>query len=292
MPPTTMLDSHALVVSRDLDRYPPAPDAAPPAPGELEGAMDAGGLIAALDRGTLGGALLVLRNRFYGHDNALILDLAATDPRLRALCAVDGRAGDAEALGRDLLGRPGVAGLRFMEPEKGCDPMLWIGGDRVERLWRLAADRGALIDVHVFPWNRAAALPIVTALAARYPAVPVLVDNLGNGAIEAGAPDYGIDDGLRTLVAHDGVRLKFSDMSIARIERAGLAPADVIARHAALVGPERLFWGSDVLPPGRTLGEAAARAHAATASLDHAERALVLGGNAAALLGMDSVGAG
>lgn len=276
------LDCHALVVSTDRTRYPFAPEAAPPASGELEGCTDVQALWAALRDGTLAGAILVQRNRFYGYDNSLICDLQRASPAIRALCSVDTRREGSAAAAETLLARDGAFGLRFMEPERGAD-LSWLAGDHARAVWRVAADLGGVVDVHVFPWNRAGALPALAGLMAEFPGVPVLLDNLGNGPITAGAADFGIDDLLGRLVDHPMLTLKFSDMTLSRIEQAGLAVPAWIERFARLMGSDRLVWGSDVLPAGRSLAEAAARARAAVTLLDGRDRRAVLGGTAARL---------
>jgi predicted TIM-barrel fold metal-dependent hydrolase len=272
------IDCHALVYAADTARYPLAPDAPPSQPAELETCTEAAALGAALDAGALTGAVLVQRNRFHGFNNALICDLAAHDARLRAIVSVDSRTPDAAAHARRLLALPNVSGLRLMEPEKGAG-LDWLDGAHARAVWAAAADSGALVDVHVFPWNRDAGLAVLTGLVRDFPGLRVLVDNLGNGPIEDGAPDFGLD---HTVIDLAQVTLKFSEMTLGRIERAGLAAADVLSAVVARVGAERLVWGSDLLPPQRSLAEAAARAAAA---LPVTQRDAVLTGNAARLFG-------
>ena len=279
-----VLDAHALVLSADRMRYPFAGDAPPPQPGELEACTEVAGLRQALADRAPAGAVLVQRNRFHGHDNSLICDLAAASPALRALCSVDARRADAGAMARHWLEARGAHGLRFMEPEKGSD-LGWLAGDAARDAWRAAAERGAVVDVHVFPWNRVEALAALAGLLRDFPDMPVLLDNLGNAAIEAGAPDFGIDAALRGVIDHPRLTLKFSDMTVQRAGRAGLEPTDIVARFAALVGAERLAWGSDVLPAGVDLGMAVEHAIGATAGLDEASRWAVLHDNVAALFG-------
>lgn len=274
-------DCHALVYAADSARYPFAPDAAPLQPGELDTSIEADALAAALDAGALAGAVLVQRNRFYGLNNRLICDLAARDSRLRALVSVDSRTSHGVADGRRLLALPGVVGVRLMEPQKGA-ALEWLAGEHARALWAVAADTGALVDVHVFPWNRDEGLALLAGLVRDFPGVRVLLDNLGNGAIEAGAPDYGLDAAVTRLSEHPQVRFKFSEMTLARIDRASLDPSTVLAGIVGHVGAERLLWGSDLLPPDHSVADAAERAAAALPP-DH--RDAVLAANARRLFG-------
>ncbi|MCW3838307.1 amidohydrolase family protein [Sphingomonas canadensis] len=283
---TFLIDCHALIASTDLARYPLAADAAPLEPGELEGFLSPAGLARALDGGALRGAVLVQRGRLHGFDNRLVAQTAAADPRLRALCTVDTDAADCAATAAGLLASPGVAGLRFMEPRKGAD-LGWLAGEGARSLWRLLAERGGIADVHVFPWNRAAGLEALAALAAEFAEVPVLLDNIGGAAVEQGAPDFGVDAALARLAERPGVIFKFSEMTLGRLDRAGINPPAAIARYAAIAGAGRLCWGSDVLPAGMVPEQAAANAVAAAEGLDAAGWQAVLGGAAARLFGFD-----
>lgn len=277
-----ILDCHALVVSPDFARYPLSADTPPPALGEFEACVDVPALWDALTHHGISGGVLVQRNRFYGYDNRLICDLARSSPALRALCSVDVRRDDCAALATRLIEKDGAFGLRFMEPEKGAN-LAWIAGEHARAAWQVAADLGAVIDVHVFPWNRIDALAALQTLIETFPDVPVLLDNLGNGPIAADVEDFGIDDLLRRLADHRNLALKFSDMTLSRIESAGLNASSWLERFAQLMGADRLAWGSDVLPAGRSLAAASRRALAATASLSEADQHAVLHHTAARL---------
>lgn len=281
-PCTRIIDSHALVATEDTDRYPLAPGTGEAEREELRDFTKTQALLAALDSGELAGAVLVQRNRFYGHDNTLIRDLAGSHARLRALCSVDTATEDCGAAAREWLAAPQVAGLRFMEPHKGAD-LGWLAGEPARAAWREIAARDALADVHLFPWNREAGLAALAELTDEFPHVPVLIDNLGNGPIEQGPPDCGLDAPLLRLLEKPQIALKFSAMTLGRITQAGLDASRVLERLTAIAGPERLLWGSDLIGPGQTPASTAAAAGAASVELSEADRAALLYGNAARL---------
>jgi predicted TIM-barrel fold metal-dependent hydrolase len=279
-----VIDCHALVYAADTARYPFAADAAPVEPADLDNCTEANALRDTLVTGAMAGAVLVQRNRFYGFDNTLICELAAGDPCLRALVSVDSRVRESLAEARRLLVLPGVAGMRLMEPEKGGN-LDWLAGEHARALWTAAAAAGAVVDVHVFPWNRIEALALLGELMGAFPQVPVLLDNLGNGPIESGAPDCGLDAALDPVIDRPQLTLKFTEMTLGRIESADLEPAAAIGEVARRVGAERLAWGSDLLPPQRTLAEATARGVAATEALREEDRQAILSGTAMRLFG-------
>lgn len=270
-----IIDTHVLLVADDPWRYPFDPAAAPFAPGEAESLTRQRALVAALDEGAFAGAVLVQRVRTHGFDNRLVCDLAAADPRLRALVAV-GPVGEGAA---SLLGRPGVAGLRLMEQTKGQGAE-WLSGPAARAQWAAAEVHGAVVDVHAYPWNRAMVLTELDRLAGDYPGARVLLDNLGaDPCVPPGAS-------LRPLARHANLALKFSAITLARIADAGIAAADAIGPYLDAFGADRLLWGSDVLPVGITLAQANAHARAALSALPQTQRAALLHGNAARLFGL------
>lgn len=281
---SAIIDCHALVYAANIARYPFAADAAPVVRADLDNCTEAGALRDGLAAGAIAGAVLVQRNRFYGFDNTLIWELAASDPRLRALVSVDSRTHESVAEAHRLLALPGVVGLRLMEPEKGGSHD-WLASEHARELWAAVADASTVIDVHLFPWNRTAGLAALVELMDAFPTVPVLLDNLGNGPIENGTPDYGLDAALDAVIEQPQLTLKFSEMTLGRIEKAGLEPVETIGAVTRRVGAARLMWGSDILPPQRTLADAAARAVGATAALAADDRQAILSGTATRLFG-------
>lgn len=281
-----VMDCHALVVGEDLARYPYGEGVPPLKPGEMDGFTDVSALHEQIFRDDCAGGVLVQRGRNYGFDNALICDLAAENPKLRALCSVDMSRADCAEIARRTLARANVAGLRLMEPAKGCD-LAWLSGENARNIWKIVADTGAIMDVHVFPWNRVDGLAALADLLQAFPQIPVLLDNLGGIGVENGAPDFGIDPLLEKIADYRQVTLKISEMTIGRLEKAGLESSAAVARIVSLVGAERLIWGSDILPSGMSLGDAGQRAVAATSGLKSQAQESVLYRNGQRLFGID-----
>lgn len=273
---TALIDSHLLIASRNVKAFPPLPGTDP---AELDAAPGRRELAALLDARELEGAVLVQRGKTYGYDNALICAAAKADPRLRAICAVDGRQEQCGDQAADVLSRPGVVGLRLMEPEKGAN-LDWLCGPHALDAWRAAADANAMMDVHLFPWNRAAGLGILEKLLGEYPDLRVVLDNLGNPAVEDGAPDFGIDPALLKVAERKRVTLKISAMSFARVRKAGLEPTALLQAMVARFGASRLCWGSDVLMGDATPESVMAEVRAAAAGLADKDAAMVLASTA------------
>ncbi len=277
------IDCHALVASSDIARYPIAEGVPALKPGELEDFPQAETLLDCVGD-KLSGAVLVQRGRFYGNDNSLICDLAAENPSLRALCSVETREGGCGRIAGELLARRNVSGLRFMEPEKGAD-ISWLAGENARHAWNALAAKGAIADVHFFPWNRAEGLEALAGLLRDYPEVPVLIDNLASCGIEQGAPDFGVDAAVSEIAEHGHVALKFSAMTLGRANKEELEINELLGRFIALLGAERIVWGTDIIAPGTTILAANEQAQNALSALDEMTRHALLHGNAAQLFG-------
>jgi predicted TIM-barrel fold metal-dependent hydrolase len=278
-----IIDCHSLVATQDVARYPIAEGVPLLEPNELDQFTQAETL-ERLVGVELAAAVLVQRGRFYGYDNALICDLAAAHPALRALCSVDTLSASCAENALSLLSRKNVNGLRFMEPQKGAD-VAWLAGSHAHGAWKALSQSGAIAYVHFFPWNRAAGLEALVGLLKEYRDIPVVVDNLAACGIEQGAPDYGLDAALVKLLDDERVILKFSAMTFERAAKAQLDPSALLARYIALVGSRRLIWGSDVIPPGTTLAAANEEAQAVLSGLGGKTRQALLHDNAARIFG-------
>ncbi|MGW8566966.1 amidohydrolase family protein [Isoptericola sp. NPDC055881] len=127
-----------------------------------------------------------------------------------------------------------VAGVRLAVPGGAAD-LSDVAG--LDTLCEGLAATGRVLETLVRP----AQLPAVAALAARHPALDVVVCHLGLGA---GAPDGAWHDGLAALAAHPRAHAKLSGLlTTAPDDDARLAVA--VGAAVALLGPERLLFGSD-----------------------------------------------
>jgi L-fuconolactonase len=233
---------------------------------------------AGVERG-----VAVQRGRIYGYDNRYVCDTANAHPqRLQCVCQVD--AGDPHCArqAHELISIHGAAGIRFMEPVKG-DSLAWLEGDGARQVWRVASELGVPVSVHFFPWNRRAGLEALVALLAEFSPRAVVLDSLGGIPVEAGPPDYGIDQPLRQVTDFSGTFLKFTAMTLVRLAAANRPAPPLIARLAALFDATRLLWGSDLLPSGQSYAQAIDLVLAATQPLAATERTQALYGTAAAL---------
>lgn len=169
-----------------------------------------------------------------------LLEQARTAPDVLGVVGwVDLLATDAAHRIRALATHPKLIGLRPMLqdlPDPG-----WILQERLAPALEALQVAGLTFDALIKPVH----LPHILALAARYPALRIVVDHGAKPAIAAGQWDDWAQ-GMRRLA---GEPLVFCKLSGLWTEAAEGAPAAALApymRHLLdCFGPRRLLWGSD-----------------------------------------------
>ena len=276
-----IFDSHAHLVSDDFERYPPTPLG-----GTLDRKLDdpvtAEKLLALMDANGVDRAVAVQRAHVYGYNNDYVIDSAERYPdRLVAVCVIDADAVDGPAVVRRWAER-GAVGMRLSEKTRGAGTD-WLASDRALATWAEVSRLRLSMCVHMYRWNRDEVLLALAALAAKFPSVPLVIDHLSNVIEESGAPDWGVDAALNALAAHAQVRLKFSQINLARMAKNAVPAASVIERVVRAFGAERVMWGSDVAQSAGTYEEMVRMAQAAVANLSKSEQQLLLHGCAKAV---------
>lgn len=224
--PTGAVDTHAHVVSANLDVYPMVAERSytpPPAPEENYLAMlDACGM-------TYG---VLVQISVYGTDNRYLLEVLRRHPqRLRGVAVVSPEVSDGEL---EAMHAAGVRGLRLNVLFGGG-----IGFAAMETLAQRIKDLGwhlqFLMDVKTLP----ELMPRMTKLP-----VPGVIDHMGHTPVAGGigAPGFAA---LRHLVRDHGYWVKLSGAY--RISEQSPAFADVVPIAQALIddAPDRVLWGSD-----------------------------------------------
>ena len=285
-----ILDSHAHIMTGDITRYPPAPLGGALRPGELDDPMTAERLIAEMDLNGASRALAVQRAYVYGFDNSYVIDAAHAFPdRLSAVCAIDTRDPSCLRRMKQWARDDAVVGIRLTEPNKGSDAA-WFASDEAAEVWRLSSTSNLPICLHFFRWNRVMCLDALWPMLDRFPEVLIVIDHLSNIAVEAGPPDFGIDDAIKPACDRENVSLKITTINFGRLSTAGIGSAPMVERMVAAFGSDRLIWGSDIAQSKGSYGDMIAGARASTAGLSPEARDRVLFGNAARLYGVAAAG--
>jgi predicted TIM-barrel fold metal-dependent hydrolase len=263
-----VIEWNAHMFSRDTGRFPFHPAAAyVPDTADLEDDPLAA-YLERMRREQIDRAVLV-HPEPYGDDHRLILDCLAREPeRLRGVCHFFPKHPDSpRKLAETVRQEPRMVAVR-LHAHRGKEQYLDSFADEgVRALWRVAAELGLIVELHIGPNYAAQAGEAIAA----FPGVPVLIDHLGEP--QFGNPvEYAEMLGLARFA---NVTMKISGVSY--ISSAAPPHLDVqpfVRLVADAFGPDRLCWGGGT-------------PEIVDAHLDHfsaAERAQVKGGNLAKLL--------
>jgi predicted TIM-barrel fold metal-dependent hydrolase len=265
-----IVEWNAHMFSRDTGRYPFHPAAAyVPSAADLEDDPLAA-YMERMRRVGIDRAVLV-HPEPYGDDHRLILDCLAREPEhLRGVCHFFPKDPDSpRKLAETVRHEPRMVAVR-LHAHRGKDHYLDSLADAgVRAIWRVAAELGLVVELHIGPNYAAQAAEAIAA----YPSVPVLIDHLGE-------PQFGTPVEYAEMLAlarFPNAIMKISGVSyISSADPPHLDVKPFVRLVADTFGPDRLCWGGGA--PGIV-----------DAHLDHfsaAERKQVKGGNLASLLGL------
>lgn len=255
-----MLDAHLHVVD--------AATAGPDRTGHPDGAwwktLDASpaSVAARLADAGVAGGVLVQAVGAHGFDNTFAIESAAALGDGWAAVAAVG-ADDPDPIDTiDRAAAAGATGVRLFSvplPE-----VSWLDAERGFEVAERCRDLGLTPTICCLPEELGAAARLV----ARVPDVEFAIDHAGFVAI-------GGDEGaLPDLAAADNVVLK---LSTGAFDHSALDPAETVDRLVALVGVDRVAWGSDhPQVRDRTYGELAALGRSAVDHLPERARAAIL----------------
>ncbi len=273
-----LFDSHAHLISPDLQRYPRvAMGGAPAQNAQLDVDTSAEGLIALMDAHRVAQICAVQRAFVYGYDNRYILDAARQYPeRIIPVLVVDAIDASTPAMLRQLARGRRLGGIRLSAPRAQPFNQDWLDSPEALRTWQVAAELGVPVAVIFFRTHRQNAMVALERIARRFPSLPIVIDHVGvpHGTIydgpfagvpesahpAEGAPVYGVDDLLHGLVETRNVYFKITSINFRRLTAAGIPAVSFLNHLIATFGASRLMWGSDI---GQTAGTYAPKVEAA-----------------------------
>lgn len=248
-----IFDSHAHLVSADVEAYPPTPLTGKLTPGEYDDPMTAEKLLAAMAGAGVAMACAVQRAHVYGYNNRYVLDsVAVSGGRLRAVPVLDARDPATPIEIARLAREEGIAGLRFASPTFPDTTAEWIDSDAAGASWRACLEAGLPVCIHTLHVQRGFVVPLLVKAAARFPDLTIVVDHVGGAhashveqrflAAQGKTPVAATWDELQVLADQPNLVMKVSTINLE-------SEADPAAFMNGLVdrfGAGRLIWGSDV----------------------------------------------
>lgn len=273
------VDIHSHIISDDEARYPPAPLFGKRSDWSQERPCTVEMLIAEMDDAGVAKAAVVHSSTTYGFDNSYVVDSCNRYPdRLIAVGSVDVLEPEAAATIRRWVAR-GLAGLRLFTggSTKEFDPSE-LDDPRAFPAWELCGELGLTMCIQTGPIG----LPQVTALAKRFPRVPIILDHLGRPDITDGPP-YRAAQTLFDLAAIPSIYLKLTPRIMGDCTKGAATPETFFPKLVAAFGAKRLAWGSNFpTSPGR-LAEIKATAQKRLAALSDQDREWIFAGTAQTL---------
>ncbi|HWW65816.1 MAG TPA: amidohydrolase family protein [Sphingomonadaceae bacterium] len=292
-----LYDSHAHLVSDDPERYPrnpfhlkPSADGLPAIrppfgpgtvgiPGGMHGPNPvnekptAEQMRAWMAEENVVGIAAVQKGMIYGTDNSYIVDAANLFPdRMRAVIIIDPQAPETPGMIRDLAGR-GAVSIRFF-PVNVEDKVAWLSSPAALAVWELADELGLVVDLEAPPYDATRMIPVVEAMADRFPKMPIVLDHLFMPVVTD--PDFGIDSQFDGFAARKNIYVKWTSLIMDIIREQGVSPEAVLRRAVDFFGADKVMWGSDIGTSSGTYKEMVERAIASAALLDDEERRKVL----------------
>lgn len=274
-----IVDIHPHVISDDVDAYPAAPLFGIRSDWSQERPSTVDALIAGMDSAGVDKAAVVHSSTTYGFDNSYVVDACNRFPgRLLAVGSVDIAAPDAVTTIRDWVGK-GLGGLRIFTggSTKDFDPTE-LENPAAYPAWELLGELGLTMCIQTGPIG----LPQVTALAKRFPDVPIILDHLGRPDVTDGAP-YAAAQSLFDLAPIESIFFKLTPRIMGDSTKGAATPETLFPRFVSEFGAKRLAWGSNFPTSPGTLGEIKATAQSRLACLSDEDRAWIFGKTAQSL---------
>jgi len=274
-----VIDVHPHVISTDVARYPRDPLGGSQSDWSRDRPVSAEAMIAAMDEAGVSRSTLVQAATCYGYDNSYLADSVARFPsRFAGVFSVDVFRPDAAERMRHWM-KKGLAGLRvFIAGHTMASKDARLDDPRGFPAWELASELGVTVSVQL----RAAGLPQLEAVIARFPRVRILLDHMARPATEDGPPYAGAAS-LLALARHPNLYLKLTTHNLRESRKGKATPETFFARVVAEFGARRIAWGSNYPASEGTLAGLLGDARAALAGLSEADRECIFSATARSL---------
>jgi L-fuconolactonase len=274
-----VIDIHPHVISDDESRYPPAPLFGKRSDWSQERPCLVENLIAAMDEAGVDQAAVVHSSTTYGFDNSYVVDSCNRYPdRLLAVGSVDVLKPDAVQTIRGWVDK-GLGGLRLFTggSTKDFDPSE-LDDSRAYPAWELCGDLSLTMCIQTGPVGLAA----VTALARRFPQVPIILDHLGRPDVTDGPP-YAQAQSLFDLADIPSIYFKLTPRIMGDSTSGEATPDTLFPKLVEVFGANRMAWGSNFPTSPGTLSEIKATAMERLASLSSDDQDWIFNKTARAL---------
>jgi predicted TIM-barrel fold metal-dependent hydrolase len=284
-----IVDTHPHILAGDDSRYPVDPIGGVQSAWSKGVRFGAHDLIALMDDAGVAGATVVQASTVYGDDNTLVADgVAAFPARLAGVGGIDPRTPDARERLAYWVRERKLTGMRVFAGGSTIAGSDWIADAALDPFWDDVTALAIPLNLQI----RFGDIERAASIFRRHPAMTVILDNLAVAPLQGGPP-YAAAQALFALAAHPNVYLKLTHSNLTKAADGG-DPRDLLVALAAQFGAGRMMWGSNY-PNERPAGDAPYRSlvEAAQSAVERcapAEREEILGGTAARLYGLTTLG--
>lgn len=256
-----VLDIHPHIISTDTVKYPRAPLGGNQSTWSQDRPTTTDQLLAAMDDAGVAGAAIVQASTCYGFNNSYVAEAVAAHPeRFTGVFSVDMLADDAAERIRYWVAQK-LTGLRlFTAGSTMAGQADWLADPKTFAGWDAATELGIPVCVQM----RAAGLPLLRVLLARYPNTRIIIDHFLNLPLDDGPP-YREIDGLLRLAKHPNIYLKYTPVIVNGAKKGKATPDTFFPRVLAEFGAQRIAWGSNFPANAGTLKALLADSQAAMA---------------------------
>jgi len=289
-----LYDSHAHLVSDDLQRYPrnlitldpvegtPFGPGTVGKPGGMHGPNPVNEKPTAeqmrewMKQENVVGIAAVQKGMIYRTDNSYIVDAAELFPDcMRAVIIVDPQAVETPHMVRDLA-RRGIAGIRFFGVNVK-DKSSWLSSPAAIAVWNLADELNLVVDIEAPSVGGQVLIPVVEGMADRFPRLRIVLDHIF--LPDVSEENFGIGAQFAGFAARANIWVKFTSLNMDVIREKNIQPEAVLRRAVDFFGDDKVMWGSDIGTSSGTYQEMIERGIGATAFLTEEERRKVLHDN-------------
>lgn len=274
-----IIDIHPHIIADDPLRYPSNPVRGKHSVWSQERPQTFEQLVAEMDAAGVAKAAIVQASTNYGTDNSYVADSAMRDPvRFAGVGTIDLVADDAIEVLEEWRGR-GISGIRIFTGGASHNPDNSLLADpRSFKVWDHAGRIGMTIAVQVNPTG----LNDIRMLADRFPETRLVIDHAGRPVLEDGPP-YAAAQSLFDLAQFPNLYVKITPRTFALARSGKSTPEAFFPALVAAFGSNRIAYGSNLPANEGPMTALIAEALEGLASLEEADRAMIMGGTAKVL---------
>lgn len=269
-PPTEIIDIHAHIMSKDAERYPPAPIGGQISAFARDRPQTFEEYVAQANSAGVSKAAIVQVSTYYGVDDSYLADSIAKDPkRFIGVCSINTVAPDNVKV-LDGWMRRGLTGLRIFT--QGGDKELLVN-PKAAPVWDYCTQHQ--ITVCISTQDPAQLRTVVE----RYPQVKIVLDHTDFLKLDEGSP-YPSSQPFFDFARFPNLYLKATPTTFRKAQVGKSTTRGFMQTLVSTFGADHIAWGSDLPSAEGPLTKLVAEAQQGLAAVSPGDRAMIFAGTA------------